>query len=122
MLAQFQWRRAAEGLRRAVRLVLDNGADSRQSWTCFLQSIGRRCGGMQDSARHGSRPELHALTHCPANAGVTSQKIFEGVLPALVYKLERLALKANKSYLLGYPPFLCKCSSIAATQSVALAE
>ena len=40
-----------------VPLVLENGADSRESWTRFLQSIGRDCGGMQDSAGHGSRPE-----------------------------------------------------------------
>ena len=30
--------------RRAVRLVLDNGADSCESWTHFLQSTGRGCG------------------------------------------------------------------------------
>ena len=43
--------------RRAVRLVLDNGADFRESLNCFLQSIVLGCGCMQDSAGHGSRPD-----------------------------------------------------------------
>jgi len=57
MLAQFQSRRAAAGLRRAVILVLDNGALSREMKTHFLQSIGMGCGCQQDTAGHCSRPE-----------------------------------------------------------------
>jgi len=55
MLAQFQSRRAAAGLRRAVMLVLDNGADSRKTiWAFFGARAGEEA-GVLGSAAEGSR-------------------------------------------------------------------
>jgi len=40
-----------------MMLVLDNGADSRETKSQILQSTARGCGWQQDSAGNDSRPD-----------------------------------------------------------------
>ena len=70
MLAQFQSRCAAAGLRREVMLVLDNDADARKTIWQFFGALAGQEAGVLGSAAEGSRRQridLHGrFTHAQA--------------------------------------------------------
>ena len=104
MLAQFQSRCAAAGLRRAVMLVLDNDADSRKTILAFFGARAGHEAGVLGSAAEGSRRQRIDIHEFFTADRRKSRMAAE--LGMVAFKLERLALKL-KSYL---------CSSLCASK------